>query len=97
MSKVKITWQEDKFIPTFGEEFSAYENMDEQTFDAEIWNTELVDELMDKVENFGLDLSKAKNPFFDKNPQLRKGRVAFQMSKMERKEFKKCRKNIWVS
>ena len=91
MAKTKIAWQEDAFIPTFGEEFS---NIEEPKYDAEIWNTKLVDELLDKVENFGLDLSKAKNPFFDKNPTLRRGRTAFQMTNLELSEFKKCRKDI---
>ena len=82
---------EKSFVPTFGEEFS---NIATPEFDSEIWTTELVDALIDKVENYGLDLNKAKNPFFDKNPTLRKGRVAFQMTLQEKDEFKKCRKDI---
>ena len=78
-------------VPTFGEEFSG---IAEPTFDAEIWNTELIDDLLDKVENYGLDLSKTKHPFFDKNVQLRQGRLAFQMTQKELSEFKKCRKDI---
>jgi len=80
-----------EFIPSFGEEFSSIE---EPEFDSEIWTTELVDKLIDKFDNYGLDLNKAKNPFFDKNPQLRKGRVAFQMTPEELVEFKKCKKDI---
>ena len=91
MSKQKIQFLENDFVPTFGEEFSS---IAEPEFDAEIWTTELVNKLMDKVENYGLDLNKAKNPFFEKNPQLRKGRIAFQMTSMELSEFKKCRKDI---
>ena len=91
MAKKKIQFLQNDFVPTFGEEFS---NIVEPEFDAEIWTTELVDDLIDKVENYGLDLNKAKNPFFDKNIMLRRGRVAFQMTKEERREFKKCRKDI---
>lgn len=82
---------EKSFVPTFGEEFS---NIATPEFDSEIWTTELVDALIDKVEHYGLDLNKAKNPFFDKNPTLRKGRVAFQMTLQEKDEFKRCRKDI---
>lgn len=91
MAKQKIAWMDKDFVPTFGEEFS---NIEKPEFDSEIWTTELVDDLMEKVEEFGLDLNKAKNPFFDKNPALRRGRVAFQMTNMELSEFKKCRKDI---
>jgi len=91
MAKEKIAWMDKDFVPTFGEEFN---NVVEPEFDADIWTTELVDKLLDKVENYGLDLNKSKNPFFEKNPQLRKGRVAFQMTNMELDEFKKCRKDI---
>jgi hypothetical protein len=91
LAKQKITFLDKDFAPTFGEEFS---NIEKPEFDSEIWTTELVDDLMEKVEQFGLDLNKTKNPFFDKNPALRRGRVAFQMSNMELSEFKKCRKDI---
>ncbi len=91
MAKEKISWLSNDFIPTFGEEFSGIAEPD---FQKEIWTTELVDTLIDKVENYGLDLSKAKHPFFDKNIQLRQGRIAFEMTPEERKEFKRCKKDI---
>lgn len=91
MAKENISFLDKNFVPSFGEEFSSVEPTE---YSSEIWTTELVDSLLDKVENYGLDLNKTKNPFFDKNPQLRKGRVAFKMTKMERDEFKKCRKDI---
>lgn len=79
------------FIPTFGEEFS---NLAEPQFDAKIWTTELVDDLVEKVEEHGLDLTKTKNPFFEQNIDIRQGRVAFQMTDEETDEFKRCRKDI---
>tara|TARA_R110000796_G_scaffold192641_1_gene309293 strand:- start:6899 stop:8794 length:1896 start_codon:yes stop_codon:yes gene_type:complete len=91
MAKQKVQFMQNDFVPTFGDEFSSIETPD---FKSEIWNTELVNDLLDKVENYGLDLSKSQHPFFDKNIQLRQGRVAFQMTKMELSEFKKCRKDI---
>lgn len=91
MTKNKPRFIENSFVPTFGEEFSS---VVEPEFDSEIWTSELVDDLIDKVENYGLDLNKAKNPFFDKNIMLRKGRVAFQMTPEELEDFKKCRKDI---
>jgi hypothetical protein len=91
MAKQSPRFYEKSFVPTFGEEFSS---IDEPEFDSFIWNTKLVDDLLDKVENYGLDLGKAKHPFFDKNPQLRQGRLAFQMTPEELQEFKKCRKDI---
>jgi hypothetical protein len=91
MAKKKSRFLSTDFIPTFGEEFSSLE---EPEFDSQIWTTELVDDLVEKVEEYGLDLSKVKHPFFEKNIDLRQGRVAFQLSDMERSEFKKCRKDI---
>lgn len=79
-------------VPTFGDEFSN-ENKDAE-FESQVWNTELVDDLIEKVENHGLDLNKIKHPFFEKDINLRRARIAFQLSDFELSEFKKCRKDI---
>lgn len=83
---------EDKnLVPSFGSEFS--DNIEDDS-NSIVWNTELVDDIIDKVENTGLDLNRVKHPFFEKNINLKKARTAYQMSEYELEEFKKCRKDI---
>lgn len=91
MAKNKRRFVSNDFLPTFGEEFSG---LNEPEFDSQVWTTELVDDLIEKVEEYGLDLSKVKHPFFEKNIDLRQGRTAFQMTEAEMDEFKKCKKDI---
>jgi hypothetical protein len=91
MAKKKQLFLEESFIPTFGEEFSQ---IVEPEFDTQIWTSESVNDLLNKIETQGADISKIKNPFFEKDPNLRRGRIAFQMTKDELIEFKKCRKDI---
>ncbi len=55
MAKQQQRFMQKEFIPTFGEEFSS---IAEPEFSSEIWTTAMVDDLMDKVENYGLDLTK---------------------------------------
>lgn len=91
MAKNKRRFTDSDFIPTFGEEFLG---LNEPEFDSQVWTTELVDDLIQKVEEYGLDLSKVKHPFFEKNIDLRQGRTAFQLTPEELYEFKKCKKDI---
>jgi len=62
--------------------------------DATIWTTELVDDLIEKVEKFGLDLSRTKHPFFMNDISIRRGNTSFQYTDKEFTEFKKCKKDI---
>lgn len=90
-NKKKIKFYAEEFVPTFGEEF---DNIEIPKFKSKIWTTESVNKLISNVENHGLDLAAEPHPFFDKNPDLRQGRIAFKMTPEERKEFKKCRKDV---
>jgi hypothetical protein len=79
-------------VPTFGTEFN--DDNQEENFDSQIWNTELINELIQKVEEYGLDLNKVSHPFFEKNITLKRARTAYQLTDEELAEFKRCKKDI---
>lgn len=81
----------NKDLITFANQF---ENIDEPEFDATIWNTELVEDLQEKVINAGLNLMDVRHPFFMNDISIRRGNTAFQYTEEEKEEFKKCKKDI---
>ena len=81
----------DSDLITFANQFT---DVNEPEFDSTIWTTELVDDLAEKVEKHGLELSKVKHPFFGNDITLRRGNTSFQYTEEEMEEFKRCKKDI---
>ena len=88
--KGESRFYDDKLI-TFANQF---DDAAEPEFDSTIWTTELVDDLIDKVQNYGLDLSRTKHPFFMNDTTIRRGNTVFHYTEEEKKELKKCKKDI---
>lgn len=54
------------------------------------WSTAKVEELMRKADEEGLDYKSVDNPFHENDPELKKGRILFEMTEWEIEEVKKC-------
>ena len=89
MPDSKGRWEDKDLIA-----FYKDEHRDNIAIDATIWTTELVDDLVHKVEQFGLDLSSTKHPFFANDISIRRGNTSFQYTDAEMDEFKRCKKDI---
>ena len=59
-----------------------------------VWNTKLVEDLIDKVENGGLSLENVANPFHGRDTDLRRGKVPFELTQLEFKELIKCKNDV---
>jgi hypothetical protein len=58
-----------------------------------IWNTKMVEEATDKINN-GFVLTRLENPFFEKIVGLRTSGLTFKMSPEEQEEYIKCALDI---
>ena len=81
----------DSDLITFANQFT---DIDIPEFDSTIWTSELVYDLITKVEKSGLDLTRVKHPFFGNDIKIRRGNTSFQYSDYELEEFKKCKRDI---
>jgi len=57
-----------------------------------IWSTERYNQFIEALDN-GINI-KGGSPFHDRNPNLRKGNLAFKYTDFEKSEIKKCAKDI---
>lgn len=58
-----------------------------------IWNTKMVQEATDKLNN-GFVLKKLENPFFDNTTGMRRAGLAFKMTQDEIDEYIKCKMDV---
>lgn len=58
------------------------------------WTTAKVEELMRKADEDGLDYKSVDNPFHENDPELKKGRILFEMTDWEIEELKKCAADV---
>ena len=89
MADSKGRWEHKDLIAFYEDDHNA-----EIEIDATIWTSELVDDLVEKVEKFGLDLGRTKHPFFMNDISIRRGNTSFQYTKAEFDEVKKCKNDI---
>ncbi len=58
------------------------------------WSTEKVDELLLKIEEYGLDYKSVENPFHDGNPDLKRANILWEYTKEEILEIQRCAKDV---
>ena len=58
------------------------------------WTTAKVEELMRKADEEGVDYKSVDNPFHENDPELKKGRILFEMTGWEIEEVKLCAADV---
>jgi len=59
-----------------------------------LWNTARINDMMQKVDEEGLDFKSVDNPFHDNNPDLKRANVVWEYTREEILELKKCAEDV---
>jgi hypothetical protein len=86
-------------MSTEAQVFDPREKTDEEGGgEAVVWTSQAIEWALESIK-MGKPLKRnVKSPFFDNNPQLRRGELVFQYTDWELQEIAKCKKNImyWI-
>lgn len=58
------------------------------------WSTEKVNNLLKKADEEGLDYKDIDNPFYENDPELKKGNILWEYTVDEMEEIKKCASDV---